>query len=122
MPFPEYDDIRSQRQTTSAITATGATTLVNAISTNTSILVDHLRVISLTATTGFVEFSFGDTTTVGHYFGAGNAVGELLSIDFSEPWRLETNSALIFLASIGAASTPTLRVTARIRELRRGNA
>jgi len=117
--FP-FDDVRSDVFTTSAITATGATTLVAAFGTNQSILVDQLRVVSLTATTAIVEFSFGNTTTVGHFFGAGTGIGEILNLQFTKPWRLETNTALFFAATVGAASTPTLRVTARVRNERRG--
>lgn len=115
-----YDDIRADVFTTSAITATGATTLVSAFGTNQAILVDHLRVVSLTVTTGQVEFSFGNTTTVGHFFGVGTGIGELLDLHFSTPWQLATNSALVFAATVSAASTPTLRVTARVRQLRLG--
>lgn len=120
--FTEFDDIRADVFTTSAITATGATTLVAAFGTNQAILVDQLRVVSLTSTTALVEVSFGDTTTVGHFYAAGAAIGTMLDINFPTPWRLATNSALIFAATVGAASTPTLRVTAKVRNLRLGAA
>lgn len=116
--FPFYD-VRNDVFTTTAITATGATTLVAAFGTNQSILVDQLRVVSLTTTTGQVEFSFGDTTTVGHFNGVGSGIGELMNLQFTTPWQLETNSALSFAATVSAAVAPSLRVTARVRNSRR---
>ena len=121
MPTTPFNDVRNDVWTTTAVAATGATTLVAAFGTNQSILVHQLRVVSLTVTTALVEFSFGDTTTVGHFYGAGTAAGTLLEIDFgSRPWMLNTNAALVFAATVGAASTPTLRVTARVSNTRRG--
>ena len=120
--FLRFDDIRADVWTTTAIAATGATTLVAAPGTNAALYVDSLRVVSLTTTTALVEFSFGDTTTVGHFFGAGTGIGTILDLHFPKPWQLSTNSALSFAATVSAASTPTLRVTVRVRTLRLGAA
>lgn len=116
--FP-FDDVRADVFTTTVIAATGATTLVNAFGTNQSILVDQLRVVSLTDTLGQVEFSFGDTTTVGHFSGVGTGIGELMNLQFVKPWMLATNAALSFAATVSSAGLPSLRVTARVRNSRR---
>lgn len=119
--YPFYD-ITNDLFTTTAITATGATTLVAALGTGLSILVHQLRVVSLTVTTADVEISFNNSAgAAGHFYAAGTVIGELLNMDFaSKPLILETNTALLVICSVGAASTPTLRVTARVSQLRRG--
>lgn len=110
MALLNFDTASLPLYTNTTVTATGATTLVAAPGAGQRLVIHHLRVYLLTNTTQQVESEFNGPP--GMFFSQGNSIGTMpLNVDLTaSPWAMDTNTALTFAATLGANSTPTIRV------------
>lgn len=103
--------------TATSMGATGATTLVAAPGAGSRLAIDRIRVYLATNTTGLVEMSFREGASGSlKYRTYGNSIGTApLSVDFTNPWILDTATAFQAVCSVTAASTPTVYIDVSYR-------
>ena len=96
------------RFTGTSINATGATTPVAAQGAGTHIAVYFLRVVLTTSTAGYIETFVREATSTAMFRSAAiGTVGAVTLVQaLDNPWVLSTNTALQFVSTISAASTP----------------
>lgn len=117
MSLLNFDIASMPLYTSTAVTATGATTLVDAPAAGSRLVIHRLRVYLLTNTTQQVESQFNGAL----FFSQGLSLGTApLDLNLDQcPWAMDTATALTFACTLAAASTPTLRVEVLFQRVQR---
>jgi len=117
--------------TSTSVGATGSTNVVSAPGAGNALAIDSIRIFISTDTAGendtFLRAS--SLTALSVTASSSNAMFRTLysqtqttlalDTQLSEPWILDTNTALVFALTISAASTPGAQVEVRYRILTR---